>query len=561
MIKWLACGLLLSSLICADEKEICRRIENHLIVRDVSSAMAEAEQALSQCPHSLMVHELAIKAFSRGCDEKRALDCFTSWKNLCKETPPRRIYEELAWGIIGKCEKSSSPMIRTISIIAAFYGQDARGIKVIARGLGDPNVFVRQTAAEVAGKMPDEPLKKAVLNRLNCEQEWDVRLELILAIGTMKMTHMKSYLIQIIADPKTMIEEKGAATESLLALLEEVPRDELLALSKSDRASLRALSAEIITCLHVKDSVDILWTLLDDPRAEVRGQAVLGLGVLREPIKPRLLQLLQDREFHVQLGAAYAILLTGSFEANQWVDDNLRTGTPDEKRLVAAMLAATGSYGMPLAKKNLHLATDLYVRMNLALALMDKESLDILYSGVTQNSERWSRERKGVFKPLIPSLATHKPLVPNYPDMLDKETRLEILNLLAIKEHPKALIAVRQFLKEKGWGLAGTTSVLLLTEGDDGAVDLVRALLKDNDPEIRLQAALILSRWDPEEGLSEFLTQNYDSLSRERKEMVIQAMGEIGDEKSISFLVQEMASPHASIRLIASATLLKSLYD
>ena len=491
---------LLAGSLMAGEKEVCRRIENHLIIRDTVSAVKEAAEACRSYSTSLSVQEAALKAFSRGGEEKEALLAFAKWKELSPNKPPRRLYEELAWGIIGKEENSSSPMIRTIALLAAFWGQDARGIQVIERRLADQNSLVRQAAAEVASQLPDERLQKAMLARLEVETDWETRLELVRGVGRMKIKETKPRLIEIIGNPKSTMEEKGAATESLLDMLETVPQRELEALAQSDRASLRSLAAEIITVLQQADSASLLWKLIEDPRAEVRAQAALGLGVLREPPRAALYRLMEDREFHVRLAAAYALILARSSLADSWVEESLKTEKPENAALVASMLAAAGSYGKPLARRLLPFATDFYVRMNLALAVMDDESLEILYQGVANHSERWARVRRGIFRPLAKSEELHNPLIPNFPEQVNKETRLEILNLLAVKEHPKALEAVRAFLKEKGWGLSGLGSVLLLTEGDETSAEGVRELLKDPDPDIRLQAALILSRWDPERG-------------------------------------------------------------
>src|SRR5262245_31950251 len=111
----------------------CRRIENHLIVKDYVAAIEEAKVACQSEPESLLVLETAMKAFSRGGKEEEALQTFYQWQKVSPEKPPRRIYEELGWGIIQNGELSSSPLIRTMSLLAAFWGQDARGIKMIER--------------------------------------------------------------------------------------------------------------------------------------------------------------------------------------------------------------------------------------------------------------------------------------------------------------------------------------------------------------------------------------------------------------------------------------------
>lgn len=549
------------SLLLASEKEVCREIENHLILRDFTTAVEVAERAQKAFPQSLLVQEAALKAFCRSGHEEEALGTFQLWQQLAQSEPPRRIYEELGWGIIKKGALSSSPLIRSVTVLAAFFAQDAHALKLIEKGLTDSHAQVRLIAAEVAGKMQDEVIKRAVVKRMGEETDWEVRLALIRALGTMKIQGQKENLMTMIARSTSTLEEKGAATESLLALLEKVPREELEILARSERAALRALTAEIIAFLHDEEGVDLLKRLTFDERAEVRGQAALGLAVLREPPDAHYKELLCDRSFAVQLAAAYGILLSGSHEADSWIEEALGKSSLEEARITAAMLAASGSYGQNLAKHHLKKANDFYVKMNLSLAVLDEEALEIVFQGLMENHERWSREQKGVFRPLVPSKERHHPFIPRWPEMVNKETRLELLSLLAIKEHPKALQAVRQFLKDKDWGVSGITSALLLSEGDDGAEELVRALLKDPEENVRLQAALILSRWDKEEDTTDILIQNYQDLDREKKEIVLQTLGKIGSKKAMSFLISEMGSPYASMRLVASASLLRCLYE
>ena len=543
------------------EDVACRRIENHLLIKDYASATQEATSLLTAYPHSLKVKEVAVKAFSRQGREKEALLAFQEWKRLSGKEPPRFLYEEIAWGAIGKGEESASPLVRLIATLAAFLGQDAKGVKVIERRLSDKNALVRLAATEVASKLPDNSLKNAVLSRLRVERDWEVRLQLIQATGRMKIKGAKGWLMELIADPRSTLEERAAATEALFALIETVPPDELKELSQANRYQLRMLAAEAIMTLQEKNEADILWRLIDDPHPNVRGQAVMALGVIREPIDERVFSKLNDPEFHVALAAAYSTLLSGSNRADRWVEDFIRHSDPEKRRLVAAMLNAAGEYGKPLARKLRGQTEDFYVKMNLSLLLQDKEALETLYKGVTEHKERWSRGQKGVFRPLEPSTKSHKPGVQNYPEIVNQETRLEILNLLAVKEHPQALRAVRDFLKESGWGISGISSALLLSEGDEKAPDQVRALLKDPDPDIRLQAAVILSRWSKEEEVLPVLKDRYQSLPREKKEVVLEAMGHIGDKESIDFLVGELNSPHATLRLMAAAVLIKSLYD
>ncbi len=70
---------------------------------------------------------------------------------------------------------------------------------------------------------------------------------------------------------------------------------------------------------------------------------------------------------------------------------------------------------------------------------------------------------------------------------MDQKVRLEILNLMAIMEYPGALDALKVFLKKGVWKLTGLAAEVLLEEGDQAAIDLVKELLKDPDDEVRLK--------------------------------------------------------------------------
>lgn len=543
------------------QQEECRRIENRIVVKDYKGASDEAKKLVEAYPDSLAVQEVAVKAFSLEGREKEALEAFHRWQALSNEPPPRHLYEDLAWGVIAKGEKSDSPMIRLIATLAAFRGQDAKGVRLIERRLSDSNAVVRLAAAEVASQLPDNSLQVKVKERLEKETDWEIKLLLIQAVGRMKMKAMKPFLMKLIADPKSTLEERMAATESLFSLMETIPQGELQELASADRAVLRALAAQALVALQDKDSSSIVWKLIDDPNPVVRGQALLALGVLRLPADERVFKRLNDPEFHVAIAAAYATILSGSSRADPWVEDFIQHNDPEKRRLVASLLGALGDYGKPLARKLWPKTDDFYVKMNLALAIQDPEALDFLYEGIVQNNEKWSRGKNGVFRPLEPSTAPHRPGIPNWPESVNQETRLELLNLLAVKEHPRALVGVRTFLKKSGWGISGLSSLLLLTEGDELAPDQVRELLKDEDADIRLQAAIILSRWSSEEAVADILKTEYNRLPREKKEIVLEAMGAIGDQDSLDFLVKELGSPYATLRLIAAASLLKSLYD
>ena len=127
-------------------------------------------------------------------------------------------------------------------------------------------------------------------------------------------------------------------------------------------------------------------------------------------------------------------------------------------------------------------------------------------------------------------------------------------------QHPDAQQAIKQFLQENTWGITGFASSLLLTEGDDAALDLVQELLNETNDQIRVQAAIVLALWGRHEDAIQVLEDAYSSADRELKEKILESVGSIGEMRSIPFLMSAMEEPYQTLRLIAASSILQCLY-
>jgi hypothetical protein len=107
--------------------------------------------------------------------------------------------------------------------------------------------------------------------------------------------------------------------------------------------------------------------------------------------------------------------------------------------------------------------------------------------------------------------------------------------------------------------VAGEASTLLLTEGDDTAAALVETLLQQEDPKVRIQAALVLALWGHGENAIQTLQDAYEKAPRDLKERILEGLGRIGAKKSIPFLIERLHEQSPSLRIIAAAALLQTL--
>ena len=119
---------------------------------------------------------------------------------------------------------------------------------------------------------------------------------------------------------------------------------------------------------------------------------------------------------------------------------------------------------------------------------------------------------------------------------------------------------VKSFLNHQDWGVSASAASTLLQEGDDQSLVLVRELLSDSDEKIRVQAALMLAMMGSDPEAVQTLEEAYFKVDREMKMYIIEALGRIGDQRSISFLFGVLQDPFQVLRVVAASALIQCIY-
>jgi HEAT repeat protein len=554
----------------SEEERLSRRIQAHLTIKDYAFAIEEAQHALHLYPQSISIHEGYIRALARSGEEKRLLQ---AWDVYAQQFPSkainRELIEEMAWGILQKAAGSSSIIMREMALLAAFFSQEAKGVAILNQGMRDSNYAVRAVAVKLASHFRDHKLLVEVERLFKEEKVWAVRQQVLRAIGKMKMGHLKSDLEALIASDESLAAEKALAIAALLELLETINRPEIERLATSNRAGLRQLACQAIAHFQSMRDLDQLLRLAEDPQPDVRLEAFQAIGQLRpkeqlEKIFTLARQGIKDLNYQVALSAAWLLTLYVPEEGQQIFAHLLNDTRREARAVAAAALAATGRYGLALTLQQFRAHPDAYVRLNLALGLIrqrqaTQESAAYIKQMLMTDKEKWSTLEVGLFRVMINKSpkATEDSL--STPESDNQLLRLELLNLLAILETPGTQEAIRGYLLERSWEISATAAALLLTEGDESAIELVQQLLQDPLPRVRLQAALILSLWSREESAIQVLEEGYANSDWELKAKILEGLGRIGSMRSVPFLINTLKEPSQTLRLIAAMALIQCL--
>ena len=388
---------------------------------------------------------------------------------------------------------------------------------------------------------------------------------MIQALGKLRQEALLPELMHSIANPRTSPKETLAAIEAIVEMKEKIEKEELTILATSRRAGLRQLACEVISTCELEEASDLLPPLICDVQPEVCAAALKSWGLLRKPVTVEIKRLaLEALDPTVGITAAWVWLIDDPAEGEKAMKKWLEHDQRRVRALAASAVAASGPYGVPLAKEVLEQSKDPYVHINLALALgKQREDVErvctLLEQLLKSNHEKWMLSDNGLFNTLEKSNLSHMSAIKNYPEAVNQTTRLEILNLLAILESPGALEAIKVFLKEKKWGVTGLAAETLLGEGDETAIDLVREFLHDPDREVRLEAALVLASWGRDFSATSTLLEVYPKADRALKLKILESLGRIGDKTVIPFLIDRLKEPSLMLRMVGASILIQTL--
>jgi HEAT repeat protein len=399
-----------------------------------------------------------------------------------------------------------------------------------------------------------------------------VRKEAIEAIGSMKIRELKANLEELITSNRSSAEEKKAAITSLLQLMEDkINRQDINRLASSNRAGLRLLACQAIAHFQLSRDLDLLFKLSKDRHPDVKSAAFQAIGLVRpsEHID-EVINCAREGTLNIQpqvsLSAAWLLTLYLPEEGRQPFNQFLYDSRQEVRILAASALRATGKYGKSLTLEHFANHPDPFVRLNLALGLIDQRT-DVanacicLKEMIKTNKDPWIEKEIGLFQ-MVAHNKTRKNSDDDEivtPEMENQMLRIELLNLLTILSDTDALPTIRGYLLERSWGISAAAAATLLIEGDEPAITLVQDLLNDEQPKVRLQAALVLSLWGREEAAIQALEEGYSSANHDLKSRILEGLGRIGAARSIPFLINTLHEPSQTLRVIAAMALIQCL--
>jgi len=548
-------------------EDLSRRVDAHLLIGDPISALSEARENIQNFPEEQLAHEMLLRSLAAKGEEGEMMQ---EWEMILQKFPnlvqERLLLEEMCLGILKEGCESGSLTTRLIAFLAIAKSQLPDAVALIKKGLNDTNAHLRSLNVELAAAFGDKPLQEELQELFRREKQLEVRKEILKAFAKLKLKDVVPELLQNLERrPKMAAAEKKATIVALASLREKITHDELKSLLASGRTWQVELACAMMRKWDLVEEAHLLFPFVENSPQEVRLEAIKTLGFLQSGEESSLEKACYDDNPLIGITASWALVFLDPSKMEETFSHWLQNEQAPIRYMAASALMMHGKKGLPLAKKTMEESHDPYVRANLALHFLKlrvntAENAEILYAFLHDTKEKLMWIEESSFRYIHRSTLSHSSLIPNLPEAMNQKIRLEILNLLAIVEYKNAEAAIREFLKESRWELAGLAGEMLLQEGDESAVDLVRHLLTDPDKDLQAQAAFLLALWGRDPAALTCLTALYAEGDRALKIKILEALGFIGDESSIPFLVERLKEPSKTLRLVAACTLLETLY-
>jgi len=551
------------------EREAIKRVRSHLVIQDYHSALNECKEAFTLYPDSEEIKKVYVQALAQSGKDDEALSFWKKFgsSNICDNFD---LLEILAWEILTHFETSSQLEVSTTSLMRTSFTENVRAVELLLKHLHSTNATMRAKAAQLAHNYCDVVVVETLQRLLTEEKVWFVRLQIIKALGVIGLAKSKERLTKIICHPCSTVEEKRAVIDALVSMYEEVNDREIVALITSKRAELRQLACQVIAKLDLKQHIDAIVMFLDDPCPNVRVAALntlhfLGLQSLTDNHLNKIVELTSDPYYAVALTSAWIVSRFAPEAALLPLKKYIHSFDDHSRYLAAFVLGRVGHIDDVFLKEIME--TDPYVRANIALGMADvgrdlTSVADMLYRFLMEEKDRimWDSSDNPLFEIVLPSLVCHRLPPPYDYAMLDQSTRLEMFCTLVRLNHPHAQEAIKTFLTHPILGFAYGASIILLEEGGEDAIDIVRNVMQEQDQNIQIQAALVLALAGDRDEAKIILQKAYTTTGRIMKLHILDALGYIGDKSVIPFLAALLEEPHQILKVMAASALIQCLY-
>jgi HEAT repeat protein len=199
-----------------------------------------------------------------------------------------------------------NPLIRRNAAIYLGSERKKENIPFLIKALEDENVEVRRAGVNALANSQDSQVVAPLIEKFKSEKNLSVKLNIIMAFGTLRSDKAVSLLVSELKNPYPGI--RNEVVKSLGNINNKTTYKDIAAMLGDEAESVKVIAAEVAGNLKIREAVPGLLKNLADPASVVRRFAAQALGKVGDSsAAARLNEALNDEDDSVRAEAKKAI--------------------------------------------------------------------------------------------------------------------------------------------------------------------------------------------------------------------------------------------------------------
>lgn len=563
------CFAAILSLVLHSQINLKQQVTSRLYLESYEDARLAAEELIkSDDPEALY---LSICAFASSMDLDKALGLLNEHKAILqKQGLYKKCLETVSLSIFKKHFSSSQEPIKLASVAAISQEPDARVLNLLLTAFENPSVKIKMFSLRGLSSFPDEKVKLKLLQEFKYNSHPVIGMFIAKVFASWQDKRILPLLEKKLFEDGLTIDEKISYIETIKELDQSFDHERIKRCAQSSQASMRLLASMLLANQKIKADEDILLKLLNDSQLFVKqaaAQTIIKKKIWNTKIQNSILTWKNEKSIDLKKVYYYLGLVNQNRSIEEeFIKDWLNSDAYWQKHLASILYAAGDGHDELalnlLAKNQNHL-----ISLQLGLYLMSGSQVDLGTKYVSDALKQLASKKIYVIQDQIlpffvfddETNSSHT-IGAGQRRVMDKHIRLKIFHLLALKKMPESKELLKSILKSDLFDVSLDAMVHFWENFGYEDRDYLKTILNENDPELKLKAALVLSYLDYDKDSRKALLECYNKQSYSMQIQILFALSKYSDDDVIEFYVKNLKSKYPLVQAISAGCLFTALY-
>lgn len=514
---------------------------------------------------------LAVSSYARNQNTQEALKIIKNHQTLLKkESYYFRCLEELALSVFHANFHLSQEPIKLAALASIAQESDARILPLLLDAFDSPSMKVKMLTLRGLSSFADEKVKRLLFDHFNTQHNAVINLSIARLFALWQDKRILPVLFKKLSEDTLSLDEKIHYIHVLKELSDELSEEQILKFSRSPAAALRMLACYFIGSSKDQYDQELTLKLLNDSNLWVKESAlntVIKKKIHSEEVQKVIGEWKKDKSKELIKGYFYYGLVNHDKTVIDEFTSLFKESDVLNQKKLAGILYASGPGFDDLGMQLIQVSSDPLVRIHLGLYLLAgkhaNKSIDIILKSL--NEVRASKlfllvDHIYPFFVIDSENNSSVSISAGQRRSMDQHLRLKIFHLLAIKKHPSAKDVLKQLLKTDLFELSLDAMVHFWEHFGYEDSEYLKNILQDQDPDLRLKAALVLNFLDYDKSIRKYLMDSFPKQPYAMQIQILFALSKYREDDVIDFYLKMIDSKYPVLQAISAGCLFTTLY-